>query len=84
MKASKKGGKLSAITSARKAQKTLNALIHLKKQLFLKAAELLTIGLNFSGHCGRMAEISSRKENLACHSLHASARYCEYNEALIF
>ena len=41
MKASKKGGKLSAITSARKAQKTRNTLIHLKNQLFLKAAELI-------------------------------------------
>ena len=36
-----KGGKLTSITSARKAQKTINALIHLKNQFFLKAAELV-------------------------------------------
>ena len=41
MKASRKGGKLSAIMSARKAQKTLNVVIHLKSQLFFIAAELI-------------------------------------------
>ena len=40
MRASKKCGKPSVITSARKAQKTFNALTHLINQLFLKAAEL--------------------------------------------